>query len=951
MNENNDSELNSEKQNQNVNEQKQNSSNSNNSNNANDNSGWESQSAKDGVITTNISAEMKDCYLSYAMSVIVSRAIPDVRDGLKPVHRRILYAMNEMGCNWNRQTKKSARIVGEVMGKYHPHGDSAIYDALVRMAQDFSMGIPLINGQGNFGSIDNDDPAAMRYTEARLAKISHTMLNDLDKETVDFTPNYDGTEKEPVVLPVMFPNILVNSTEGIAVGMATNIPPHNLGEVVEACLAYIDNPEITPQELVRIVPGPDFPTGGVILSRNLANQAMLTGRCSVPVRGKTHIEEMKGGREAIIVDEIPYNVVKVEMVKKIADLVKEKKIEGISNIRDESNKHGIRIVIELKKDASTDVVLNHLYKYSQLQSSFSVNMLVLNKNRPELMNLHSIIKTFIDFRKEVITRRTMFLLNQARARAHLLIGFHVAVDSIDKIISIIRGSKDSQEAKEKLMTEHWTATENVCHLIDLVSDRNNKVVDGKFKFTEAQVKAILEMRLSKLTGMERENLSQEICQLSEAITDYLDTLHNKPKLMGIIRNELQQIKDEYATSRKTEIMDGDLGDINIEDFIEKKDVLVSVSTGGYIKRTDLSSYTSQRRGGKGKMGMATLEDDTVSKIFVANTHSPLLVFTSKGKVFRIKTYQLPETAPNTKGRSIVNFVKFEEGDSLIEIMPLPVERSEWNKYDIMFATKNGNIRRSPMSNFENINSNGKIAISLEENDKLISVQLAKESDNILLASKEGMATRFAVSDLRVVKGRSSDGVRGMRLDEKDEVVSMCVLSGNENDSNLKDQFLSIDKDLRLEMWQKGFGNLEVRAKVKGFLNELKERNKDRLNEEGFTLLTEEKVEEMAKEEQMLLTITSDGYGKRTSAYEYRITGRGGKGIGNINLQEGASVVITALADNSKDIMMIGTKGKTIRIHAENVSLIGRNTKGVRLFNLENGETIASVSIFDKEEKE
>ncbi|MBQ7537014.1 MAG: DNA gyrase subunit A [Rickettsiales bacterium] len=889
-----------------------------------------------GVVVANISAEMKECYLSYAMSVIVSRAIPDVRDGLKPVHRRILYAMNEMGCNWNRQTKKSARIVGEVMGKYHPHGDAAIYDALVRMAQDFSMGVPLINGQGNFGSIDNDDPAAMSYTEARLANISHTMMQDLDKETVDFAPNYDGTEQEPSVMPAMFPNILVNSTEGIAVGMATNIPPHNLGEVVTACLEYIKNPEISPQELVRIVPGPDFPTGGVILSRNLANQAMLTGRGSVPVRGKTHIEELKGGREAIVVDEIPYNVIKVDMVKKIAELVKDKRIEGISNIRDESNKHGIRIVIELKKDTSSEVVLNHLYKLTQLQSSFSVNMLVLNKNRPELMNLHSIIKTFIEFRQEVVSRRTLFLLNQARARAHLLIGFHVAVDNIDKVISIIRSSQDTQEAKVRLMSEKWEASENVCRLIELIADKNNKVVDGKFSFTEVQVKAILEMRLSKLTGLERENLSKEICELGEAITDYLETLHNKVKLMGIITDELEKIKEEYATPRKTEIMDGDLGEVNIEDFIEKKDVLVSVSTGGYIKRTDLSSYRSQRRGGKGKKGMETLEDDSVAKIFVSHTHAAILFFTNKGKVFRIKTYQLPETAPNAKGRAIVNFIKMEPGDTLAETMPLPVDREEWKNYDLIFATKKGNVRRSSISDFENINSNGKIAISLDEDDKLISVQLAKHTDNVLLASKKGMATRFEVADLRIIKSRTSDGVRGMNLAEGDEVVSMCILSGNENDSTKKDQFLSIDKELRLKIWEKGFSDLEIQAQLAEICKK-----------DGFTLVIDE-IKKMIDEEQMLLTITSDGFGKRTSAYEYRITGRGGKGISNINLQEGAYVVMTAVADNTKDIMMITDNGQSIRIPANNVRVIGRNTKGVNVFTLKPGEKIASASILEND---
>ena len=898
---------------------------------------WENQPSRQGVITTPISGEMKDCYLAYAMSVIISRAIPDVRDGLKPVHRRILYAMNEMGCNYNRQPKKSARIVGEVMGKYHPHGDSAIYDALVRMAQDFSMGVPLIDGQGNFGSIDNDPPAAMRYTEARLAKVAHTMMQDLDKETVDFAPNYDGTESEPSVLPVMFPNILVNSTEGIAVGMATNIPPHNLGEVIDACLAYVKNPDITPQELVSIVPGPDFPTGGVILSRNLANQAMLTGRCSVPVRGKTHIEELKGGHEAIVIDEIPYNVVKLDMIKKIAELVKDKKIEGISNIRDESNKNGIRVVIEVKRDSSTDIVLNHLYKLTQLQSSFSVNMLVLNKNRPELMNLHSIIKAFIDFRREVVSRRTLFLLNQARARAHLLIGFHVAVDNIDKVISIIRGSKDSQEAKKKLTAEEWIASESVSHLIDLVSDKNNKIIKGKFKFTEAQVKAILEMRLSKLTGMERDNLSQEICQLGDAITDYLETLRNKEKLMGIISSELQQIRNEYAIPRRTEILDGDVGEMNIEDFIEKKDVLVSVSVKGYIKRTDLSSYKAQRRGGKGKMGMTPLEDDCVLKIFVANTHSPVLFFTNSGKVYRTKVYKLPDSAANAKGRAFVNIIEgVEQGDSLTELMVLPVDRSEWDNYDIIFATKKGNIRRSPMSNFENINSAGKIAIKLEEDDKLIGVQLAKSTDNILLASKQGMATRFAVDDLRVTKGRSSDGVRGMKLNEDDEVVSMCILSGNENDSSLKDQFLSLDKNLRLEILEKGINDIEIQAKLNEFVENFRKQGKE-------WNLTIEQVKKMVDEEQFLLTVASDGYGKRTSAYEYRITGRGGKGISNINLQSEAYVVATLLADNKRDIMMIGTKGKAIRTPAEKISLIGRKTKGVKVFNLDECGAVASVS--------
>lgn len=879
-----------------------------------------------------IESQMRKAYLSYAMSVIVSRAIPDIRDGLKPVHRRILYGMYQIGCNFNKAHKKSARIVGDVMGKYHPHGDAAIYDSLVRMAQDFSMSVPLIDGQGNFGSIDADPPASMRYTEARFAKITHTMLSDIEQETVDFRPNYDGTESEPVVLPAAFPNLLVNGSEGIAVGMATSIPPHNLGEVIDAALAYIQNPEISILELTQIVPGPDFPTNGTILSKAIANQAMATGRGSIPVRGKTHIEQLKGEKEAIIITELPYQVVKSALIMKIAELVKDKRIEGISNIRDESNKEGMRVVVELKKDAVTDIVLNHLYKLTQLQTTFAVNMLALNRNKPELMNVKTVIANFIEFRQEIVTRRTVYQLNKARERAHILIGLHVAVDSIDKVIAIIRSSTDSAEAKARLLNERWDANAAISEMINLVSDRQNEIIDGKFKFTETQAKSILEMRLSKLTGIEKDAIRDEISELGTAIQDYLSILESKERLMSIISSELTLIRNEYAIPRRTEIIESEIGDFSIEDFIERKAVLISTTVNGYVKRTDLDHYSAQRRGGKGKSGMATLEDDYVSDIFVADTHSIILFFTDKGIVHKLKAYQIPETAPNARGRAFVNLLRIEQGEKIMTVMALPVDKEDWPNFDLIFATKNGNIRRSSISDFENINAGGKIAISLDDNDELIGVKLAKRDSNILLASHEGMATRFNIDELRVIKSRSSDGVRGMKLDGNDSVVSLCILDDNENNPEIKEQYLQLDVDLRTKIKKAEISDLELGMELAKF------------DKEKF-MLSIDNVKELAKNEQMLLTITENGFGKRTSAYEYRISGRGGKGIININTGErNGSVICTCIAFDDQDVILISTKGKTIRVPANGISVIGRSTRGVKIFDLSDGEKVASVFV-------
>lgn len=885
-----------------------------------------------GIKLVSIEKEMQSAYLDYAMSVIVSRAIPDVRDGLKPVHRRILYAMGEMGCSPTAQHKKSARIVGEVMGKFHPHGDSAIYDSLVRMAQDFSLRERLVDGQGNFGSIDDDPPASMRYTESRLTKLAATMLVDLNKNTVDFRDNYDGQEKEPTVLPASFPNILVNGTEGIAVGMATNIPTHNLVEVIDACLAYIDNPNLTSEDIMNIIPGPDFPTGGLIIGRRGSMEAIATGRGSVVMRGRTNIEEVKGGKEAIIITEIPYQVVKTRLIDKIVELIKEKRIEGISDIRDESNKKGMRIYIELKRDAHSDVILNQLYKYTPLQTTFSYNTLLLNNNKPELMNFRRIIEIFVKFREEVIVRRISHLLSGARDKAHVLIGLCVAVDSIDEVIKIIRSSADTNEAKQRLSERQWPATESVIRLISLVGDKNNKVIEGYFSFTDAQIKAILEMRLSRLTGLEKDKLVSELESLGIEIADFLDILSKRERLMAILSSELIKIKEEFGNPRKTEIQFDEAEDTNIEQLIPKEDMIVTMTINGFIKRNSLSEYTSQRRGGKGKKGMETNEDDLISNLVVTNTHESILFFSSYGKVYRLKTYQLPQGGNNKKGRAIVNILPLQNGEKINNFIAIPGKTEERIGKSLIFSTKKGNIRRSDMSDFESINAGGKIAIKLDSDDALIDVKIANDTEHIMLASKEGSATRFSIDELRIIKSRSSDGVRGMKLSKNDDVVSMSILDGHEYAIDVRDQYLSIPYQSRKRL--KDATEIDVLSEIAKLKNE---DGSDKITIEPKIIL------EMAKNEQLVLSITENGYGKRTSAYDYRITGRGGKGVININTSDrNGNVVSTFIASDSDDIMLMTKSGKLIRCRVKEISVFGRTAQGVRIFNIPSDDKVVSV---------
>lgn len=886
-----------------------------------------------GVVDVYIEKEMQSAYLEYAMSVIVSRAIPDVRDGLKPVHRRILYAMNEMDCAPNKQHKKSARIVGEVMGKYHPHGDAAIYDAMVRMAQDFSMRDRLVDGQGNFGSIDDDPPASMRYTESRLTALSATMMADLWNNTVDFKENYDGQEKEPSVLPATFPNILVNGTEGIAVGMATNIPTHNMGEVIDACLAYIENPALTSEDIMQIIPGPDFPTSGMIIGRRGAMDAIATGRGSVIMRGRAEIEEMKGNREAVIITEIPYQVVKTKLIDKIVELIREKKIEGISDIRDESNNKGIRVVIELKRDAHSDVILNQLYKFTPLQTSFSYNMLLLNNMKPELMNFRRIIEAFVEFREEVVLRRINHLLLGCRDKAHIVIGLCVAVDNIDEMIKIIRSSQDASEARARIGQKPWPASESIIKLIALVHDKNNTVVDGFFYFTELQIKAILEMRLSKLTGLEKDKLVKELGLLGEEIEKYLDILSSRDKIMAIISTELIQIKEKFATPRKTEINLNDAEDTDMEQLIPREDMLVTMTLNGFIKRNTLSEYVAQRRGGKGKKGMETNDDDIIENLVIANSHEAILFFSNKGKVYRLKTYQLPIGGNNKKGRAIVNILPLQQGEKITNFIPIPANVEDRSGKSLIFATKNGNIRRSDMSDFENINNGGKIAIRLDEDDALINVALASDAHHIMLASKLGSAIRFSIEELRVIKSRTSDGVRGMNLGRSDEVVSMSVLDGHEYPIEIRDQYLSIPYQLRIKL--RGGTDIDVVSAIQDLKNE---DGSDKITMDRKTIL------EMANNEEFVLAITENGFGKRTSAYEYRITGRGGKGVININTSNrNGSVIATFVASNIDDVMLITKIGKVIRCGVRGISVFSRSAQGVKIFDISKEDVVVSVA--------
>jgi DNA gyrase subunit A len=889
------------------------------------------------IQSVSLVGEMRKSYLDYAMSVIVARAIPDACDGLKPVHRRILFAMHEGNYDYNKPFKKSARIVGEVMGKYHPHGDSAIYESLVRMAQDFSMRVPLIDGQGNFGSIDDDPAAAMRYTESRLEKVTHTMLDDLDKDTVDFVPNYDGHEKEPKVLPARFPNLLVNGSSGIAVGMATNIPPHNLGEVIDACLSYIDNNEITIEDIIKIIPGPDFPTGGIILGRNGFDSAARTGRGSVVMRGRHKIEKKTGGKVAIIITELPYQVNKAKLVEKIADLVKEKRIEGITDLRDESDREGIRVVIELRRDAMEEVIINQLYSYTELQSNFSVNMLALNHGRPQLMGILDVIKLFAAFREDVTTRRTNFLLGKARDKTHILIGLAVAVTNIDEVVELIKKSKDAAEAKIKLMERSWPS-DIVETIIKLVQDRGNIIKDGKFYFTEAQAKAILEMRLARLTGLEIDKINEELKNLAAEISRYLELLADRNKMLDLVKKELIEVRDQFATPRRSTIEESE-SEIDIEDLIPKEDMVVVGTMNGYIKRVPLNAYRTQKRGGKGRSAMDVREEDITTDIFVTNTHTPILFFSNKGKVYRLKTYKLPLGSPQARGRALVNLLPLDQDEKISTILALPEDESKWNDLSIAFATSHGDIRRNSMDQFVDIRSSGKIAMKLEDKQSLIGVALCTEADDILLSTKDGKCIRFPVAKLRLFQSRNSTGVRGIKLEKGNEVIAMSILQHAGEDSEIKDKYLKIDLEKRLDLRDALLFNKKLAENPS---TDLLEQPKEIIQIKGSEL-PQAKIEEMAAAEEFILTMTANGFGKRSSAYEYRITNRGGSGITNIVTSKRNGAVVASFPVEPKDqVMIITDKGTLIRTEVGSVRISGRNTQGVTLIKTKD-EAVVSVA--------
>ncbi|BAE51185.1 DNA gyrase subunit A [Paramagnetospirillum magneticum] len=852
------------------------------------------------ITPVTIEDEMKRSYLDYAMSVIVSRALPDVRDGLKPVHRRILFAMNEAGYHFNKPFRKSARIVGDVMGKYHPHGDSAIYDAMVRMAQNFSMRLPLVDGQGNFGSMDGDPPAAMRYTEARLARSAHSLLEDIDKETVDFQANYDESTHEPMVLPARYPNLLVNGAGGIAVGMATNIPPHNLGEVIDACCAYIDDPEVTVERLMELVPGPDFPTGGTILGRAGIRAAQLTGRGSVVMRGRVHIEEVRKDREAIVVTEIPYQVNKARMLEQIAELVRDKKIEGISDLRDESDRDGVRMVVEIKRDAIAEVVLAQLYRFTPLQTSFGVNSLALNGGRPEMMTLRDIIVAFIAFREEVITRRTIFELGKARDRAHVLAGLAIAVANIDEVIRLIRAAPDPGEAREKLMTRAWPVGD-VEPLIRLIDEPGRAIEDGCYRLSEVQAKAILDLRLHRLTGLERDKIGDELREIGHQIEAYLLILSSRPRLMEVMRGELMEIREQFATPRRTTIEENEF-EADIEDLIAREDMVVTVTNTGYIKRVPLSAYRAQKRGGKGRSGMNIKDEDFLTQVFVVNTHTPVLFFSSTGIAYKLKVYRLPLGNPQARGKAMVNLLPLDDGETISTIMPLPEDETTWGDLHVMFVTSKGDVRRNPLSDFTEVRANGKIAMKLGEGERLISVQTCSaESDDVLLATHRGKAIRFPVQDVREFKSRDSTGVRGIRLDGEDEVISMSILRHTDYDSETRDAFLKGD-------------------------------------------LPADQMDKMVAEQQFILTVTENGFGKRTSAFEYRITGRGGSGIANLDMTAKTGLVVASFPVNHEDdIMLVSDGGKLIRMPVDDIRIAGRKTQGVTLLRTAENERVVSAA--------
>ena len=883
------------------------------------------------ISPVSIEEEMRKSYLDYAMSVIVSRALPDVRDGLKPVHRRILFSMHENGYDWNKAYRKSARIVGDVIGKYHPHGDQSIYDALVRMAQDFSLRLPLIDGQGNFGSVDGDPPAAMRYTESRMAKVAHALLEDIDKETVDFQPNYDSSEREPTVLPARFPNLLVNGSGGIAVGMATNMAPHNLGEVIDACIAVVDNPGISIDDLIEIVPGPDFPTGGLILGRAGIKSAAHTGRGSVVMRARVHTEEVRKEREALIITEIPYQVNKALMIERIAELVRDKKLEGISDIRDESDRQGMRVVIELKRDAMADIVLNQLYRFTPLQSTFGINNVCLTGGRPELMNLKDLLQAFISFREEVVTKRTKFLLNKARDRAHVLVGLAIAVANIDEVIALIRKAKDAGEAREALMGRDWPARD-MAPLIALIADpRHVLTAEGTYRLSDEQARAILDLRLQRLTALGRDEIAAELQKLSTEISDYLDILRSRARVLSIIKEELSGIRQEFTTPRRTEIVEND-GEVEDEDLIQREDMVVTVSHAGYVKRVPLSTYRAQKRGGKGRSGMGTKEEDFVTKLFVANTHTPILFFSSAGMVYRLKTWRLPVGNPQARGKALINLLPLEAGERITTILPMPEDAAEAAGQYLMFATRSGTVRRNEITDFEQINRSGKIAMKLDDGDMIAGVEICTEADDVHLTTAMGQCIRFPVGEVRVFKGRDSTGVRGIRLEDGDRLISMSILRHVEASPDERAAYLKLSRAQAGEDVDQagGAGDDEVAAE---------------------TTLTPQRFAEMSSSEQVILTVSANGYGKRTSSYEYRITGRGGKGIVAMAVNERNGPLVASFpVEGGDEIMLVTDGGQLIRTPVGDIGKKGRSTQGVIIIDVADGEHVVSVEHITEDEE-
>ena len=887
----------------------------------------------DGIEPVSILEEMQRSYLDYAMSVIVSRALPDVRDGLKPVHRRILYAMHEGGFHWNRKYVKSSRIVGDVMGKYHPHGDAAIYDAMVRMAQDWSLRVPLVDGQGNFGSIDGDPPAAMRYTESRLEKVAHELLEDIDKETVDFQENYDGSENEPAVLPARFPNLLVNGSGGIAVGMATNIPPHNLSEVVDGCMALIDNPAITLPEMMEFIPGPDFPTGAIVLGRSGIKSAYETGRGSIVMRGKVDIEQRAGDRESIVITEVPYQVNKAGMIEKMAELVREKRIEGISDIRDESDRQGYRVVVELKRDAVADVVLNQLYRYTPLQTSFGANMVALNGGKPEQMTLLDMLRAFVSFREHVISRRTKYLLRKARERAHVLVGLAIAVANIDEVIQLIRSAPDPATAREQLMSRRWPA-KDVAPLIALIDDPRHGIdpEDNTYMLSEEQARAILDLRLQRLTALGRDEIADELNKIGAEIRDYLEILSSRARIQQIVKDELIAVRDEFGTPRRTELAEGG-PDMDDEDLIAREDMVVTFSHQGYIKRVPLQTYRAQRRGGKGRSGMATKEEDFVTRLFVANTHTPILFFSSRGIVYKEKVWRLPIGTPQSRGKFLRNMLPLQDEERITTIMPLPEDEDSWGELDVMFATTNGTVRRNKLSDFVQVNRNGKIAMKLEDDgSEILNVATCSENDDVVLTTAIGQCIRFPVTDIRVFAGRNSVGVRGISLGDGDNLISMSILRHSDATPAERNAYLKQASALRRH-------SEEEDAEDVALTNEETEVSGDTF------VLTDEQFEQMAAVEEFVLTISEFGYGKRSSSYDFRVSGRGGKGIRATDTSKTGEIgplVAAFPVDDGDQIMLVTNSGKVIRVPVEGIRFASRATKGVTIFKTAEGERVVSV---------